>query len=317
MYCQAMSTESAQPRTYWAMVSLFCSLGPETTHNCMNRLISLVVLDTVSKTGADVGDILAKLNRKEDIAVLNWLTPVDYNSQQSDFISRRQPKTGQWLLDSKMYQDWLNTSNQTLFCPGIPGAGKTILTSIVINDLVTKASKHGKTGVAYIYFNFQRKSEQTIENILRSLLKQLAQTLPSMPDDVKYLYDRETEKGIRPLLGEIIGALQSASAKYSRVFIILDALDECETSHGYLPTLQSQIIDLQARAQLNVFATSRHIPGIEERFKGCLVQEVLASEEDVRNYIDSHMVHLPKFVQKDQSLQHDIKDKLVRAVEGM
>jgi hypothetical protein len=75
---------------------------------------------------------------QEHHAILDWLTPIDYASQQNDYLTRRQPGTGQWLLDSAEYQIWVPTSQQTLFCPGIPGAGKTILTSIVIDHLSTR-----------------------------------------------------------------------------------------------------------------------------------------------------------------------------------
>jgi hypothetical protein len=64
--------------------------------------------------------------------VLDWITLIDYAPQLNDFIARRQAGTGQWLLDSTEYQTWVETNKQTLFCPGIPGAGKTILTSIVV-----------------------------------------------------------------------------------------------------------------------------------------------------------------------------------------
>lgn len=299
------------------MVSLLCSLGPEMTHNCVNRLISLVVLDTVSKTGADVGDILAKINRKEDIAILNWLTPVDYTSQQRDFIHRRHLKSGQWFLASKVYQDWLNTNNQTLFCPGIPGAGKTILASIVVEDLITRTIEHGKTGVAYIYFSFRRKNEQTIDHVIRCLLKQLARGLSSLPKDVKYLHEREQEQGTQPSSDDIFAALQTCSAAYSRVFVILDALDECQNFHRYLSTLLFQVEGLRASTKLNLFATSRPIPDIEILFEKHIKQEIRASDEDVHNYIEGHIAHFPKFVLRDQCLQDQIKDELVQTVEGM
>jgi hypothetical protein len=67
--------------------------------------------------------------------IINWHSSVDHATQQSDFISRRQEGTGQWLLNSDEFQAWLNKSKQTLFCPGIPGAGKTMITSIVVNYL--------------------------------------------------------------------------------------------------------------------------------------------------------------------------------------
>ena len=87
----------------------------------------------MSETEAHIETMRYKLNSDKDIKILDWLTPVDYGPQQTDNIRRRQPGTGQWLLDSAEYQTWLKTSKQTLFCPGIPGAGKTILTSIVID----------------------------------------------------------------------------------------------------------------------------------------------------------------------------------------
>src|SRR6267154_535868 len=76
--------------------------------------------------------------QREHETILNWLTPIDYVSQQNDFITRRQKGTGTWLLDSIEYQSWRERKKQTLFCPGIPGAGKTILTSIVVEELTTR-----------------------------------------------------------------------------------------------------------------------------------------------------------------------------------
>jgi hypothetical protein len=174
--------------------------------------------------------VRAKLDRKEDLEILNWLTRTDYGPQHSDFLERREPRTGQWLLDSIEYQDWLRTDKQTLFCPGIPGAGKTILTSVVIHDLITLFSEDSSVGIAYIYCNF-RQSEQKIHNLLTSLLKQLAESQSSMPESIKDLYDHynvKRPKRERPTLEEISKTLHSVVAKYSRVFIVVDALDECQ-----------------------------------------------------------------------------------------
>ena len=118
--------------------------------------------------------------------ILGWSAPFDYAAQQHDFISRRQAGTGQWLLDSTEFKRWLETDNQTLFCPGIPGAGKTIITSIVVDKLTTQICADPKIGIAYIYCNYRRQDEQKIDDLLASLLKQLVERLPSLPDTVKY-----------------------------------------------------------------------------------------------------------------------------------
>jgi Cdc6-like AAA superfamily ATPase len=118
--------------------------------------------------------VASKLNRNEDVEILNWLTDIDYGPQQTDYIRRRQAETGQWLLDSSEFEAWVENNNQTLFCPGIPGAGKTILTSIVVDNLTSRFRNDSKTGIAYIYCNFGRRDKQKIDDLLSSLLKQLA-----------------------------------------------------------------------------------------------------------------------------------------------
>src|SRR4051812_14629575 len=85
-----------------------------------------------------VGELLHVQHNQEHETILKWLTPIDFAPQHSDYLRRRQPGTGQWFLDSADYQAWLHTRRQTLFCPGIPRAGKTILTSVVVHDLCNR-----------------------------------------------------------------------------------------------------------------------------------------------------------------------------------
>lgn len=264
-----------------------------------------------------VEKVEGKLDRKEDAEVLKWLTNIDYGPQQSDNLQRRQPGTGQWLLDSTEYSTWLNTDKQTLFCPGIPGAGKTILTSILVDDLCKRYPNDTSIGVAYVYCNFQQKGEQTAYDLLASLLKQLVQGQSSLPSGVKDLYSQHQAKKTRPSIDEISKALQSVAAIFSRVFIIVDALDECQASNKCRSTLLLEIFNLQAKTKANFFATSRRIPDIERAFKGYPSLEILASDEDVQKYLDSQMSELPGCVSKRPELQEEIKIKIVKAIDGM
>ena len=259
----------------------------------------------------------SKLDKKEDLQVLEWITPVDYGRQHSDFLRRRQPGTGQWLLDSAEYQDWLKTSEQILFCPGIPGAGKTILTSIVVNDLTTSFQNDSSIGIAYLYCNFRRQDEQKVDDLVASLLKQLSQERSSLPDSVKDLYNRHKAKQTRPSLEEISRALHSVVAMYSRVFIVVDALDECQVSDGCRTKFLTEIFNLQNRYGTNTLATSRFIPEIVDLFKGTVSLEIRASSEDVERYLEGHIGQLPSFVQQNRQLQEDIKIGISDAVDGM
>lgn len=70
----------------------------------------MIVLETASKSAQDVAQVKSKLDRKEDMEILDWIMPFDYGPQHADHIRRRQPGTGQWLIDSPEYQSLLNKS---------------------------------------------------------------------------------------------------------------------------------------------------------------------------------------------------------------
>ena len=251
----------------------------------------------------------------EDFSILRWLTPIDYGSQQSDFLGRRQAGTGQWLLDSAEYQKWLDTDQQVLFCPGIPGAGKTILTSIVVDNLSTMFQNNPTIGIAYLYCDFRRSYEQTIGDFLMCLLRQLAQNQSSMPVSVQDLYDRHNKNQRRPSFEDVSRALYSVAAMYSKVFIIVDALDECQVSEGSRSRLLSEIFTFQQKCRVNILATSRFIPEITEKFKGYTWLEIRAHDEDVRAYLEGRILRSGRNFLRN--LPESIKTKIIKAVDGM
>src|SRR5204863_4048651 len=134
------------------------------------------------------------------------------------------------------------------FCPGMPGAGKTILTAIVIEHLWTKFQNDASIGIAYLYCNFRKQDEQKPIDLLLSLLKQLVQEQSSMTESVKSLHKHHNRKRTRPSLDEIVKVLLSVITNYSRTFLIIDALDECQVSNEGHRKFLSEILNLQSRA---------------------------------------------------------------------
>jgi Cdc6-like AAA superfamily ATPase len=232
-------------------------------------------------------------------------------------IRGRQEGTGEWLLESNEFQHWVNHNGQILFCPGIPGAGKTVITSIVVEYLSTKFENDASIGIGYLYSNFRRQQEQNRENLLLNLLKQLARGQPSMPESVETLYGRHEKKKTRPLLAEIAKTLNSVVSGYTRTFIIIDALDECHNFDRNLTSFLSEIFNLRSNTGANIFATSRFIPEITKEFEGSLSVEIRASDGDMQKYVAGHISRLPKFVSDSPELQREIEAEIISAADGM
>ncbi|KGO40643.1 hypothetical protein PEXP_071470 [Penicillium expansum] len=269
---------------------------------------------TMAATKQTLEHLNERQESSEQSCILDWLSGVDYTLQQSDLLARRQEGTGQWLLVSEEYTHWLRTPRATLFCPGIPGAGKTICCAILVDDLTTRFENKPDVGIAYIYCNFNRQDEQKAQDLLLSLLKQLSQKRTSIPDAVKDLYKRYKTTSTRPRFDEISKALHSAVCTYSNVFILIDALDECESTCR--TRVLGEIMKIHASAGANVLATSRPTE-VHDLFESGDFLEIRAHEDDVRRYLDGNMFRLPGFVRRNITLQEEIMTVISRHVQGM
>jgi len=263
-----------------------------------------------------------QVENREDIelreAVLKWLTPIDYAPQQHDFFSRRHEGTGQWLLDTDEFKQWLGPgTHHTLYCPGIPGAGKTILASIVIDHIHSRFQSDDKVGLAYIFFDFRRQSDQNLDSLFSSLLKQLLQGRSHLPDYVRSLYATHKPGRMRPPVNKILAALHVAASAYLRVFCVIDALDECASMNGTRMGFLSELFNLRAGCRLSLLVTSRFIPEIHEQFHDDALLEIRAGHADVIQYVAGQSRHLPAFVGRNRDLQKEIETAIVGSVKGM
>jgi hypothetical protein len=293
---------------------------PDDIRDLRNRLcsnIGLLNAINVRITRNGILELLEHKNNEQDQKCLDWLSPTNYAVQQSDYIGRRQPGTGVWLLESSTFQSWIERPQQTLFCPGIPGAGKTILASVVVDELEAQFGNERDVGIAYIFCSFENRDDkmQNPESLLASLLRQLAQDLVALPDGIVALYDKHGIKGTRPSFDETRKALRLVVRHLPRVFIVIDALDECRRLA--ISQILDELFDLQATHNLNILATSRFIPEIMAKFQDKPTEEIRAAKADVITYLNANMNKLHASVLRNQQLQQKIANDISDAAGGM
>ncbi|KAF5689763.1 ankyrin repeat protein [Fusarium circinatum] len=241
--------------------------------------------------------------------------------EQSKFRNQRQSGTANWFFEAEEFRTWIATCGQTLFCPGIPGAGKTILASTVIDYIESTSKDDLSIGLAYIYCNFQRYDLQNPDELLSILLKQLVAKLPSLPVDINSLYASHKERQKRPERQDIFNALQNVVAQHSKVYLIVDALDEYGPSGSSRESFLSLLRKLQRRHKINVLMTSRFdtriIAEIDNIFGNVIELEILGSTEDIARYVEHNLSILPSAIKGNKSLNEDIIKKISESAKGM
>jgi NACHT domain len=218
-------------------------------------------------------------------------------------------------LKSTPFVEWLEGEKKTLFCPGIPGAGKTMIASIVINHLKT-SFPDDKTGRAYLYCIYKRQDNQKADDLLASLLGQLAARQSVVPGSIRKLYG-EYQKGEKSRLSqnEIREELHKIIKTYSRTFIVIDALDECGTDH-VRSELLSEVYKLQEGSDTRLMVTFR--PSIVLECPSSVAElEIRAHEEDIEEYLNGRMSELRSVVQDNNELQCKIRTRIMTLVDGM
>src|SRR6266536_4322083 len=106
--------------------------------------------------------------------MLRWLITTDPSHNHNRACDLHESHTGRWLIDSPEYKDWICGPNRFLWLHGIPGAGKTVLLSFVVENIKRgcKDTAPDGTGWEYNYCYFGRDQDET-PHLLRWVINQL------------------------------------------------------------------------------------------------------------------------------------------------
>jgi hypothetical protein len=273
------------------------------------------IVDATSEIRSGTISLLDDAAVRHKLDLMRWICPVDYHVQQRDFIDRHQTGTGQWFLQDTMFQEWDRSKDATLFCPGVPGAGKTIMAALVVNHLLR--SQHlPNEPVAFIYCNYKRQSEQSGKHMISSILRQIVDIHHEVPNPVQDFYKCHITKRSTPSSDETRQIVEVVSRDLQRLTIVVDALDECETRARQ--EFLSAVDTLRGQCEVRILATSRFLPAIEfhSAFLGKPKLEVRASNEDLETYIRSRASEFNQIASKPGLLE-TLVSSTVGATRGM
>ncbi|KAF7341369.1 Ankyrin repeat-containing domain [Mycena venus] len=196
----------------------------------------------------------------------------------------------------------------------MPGAGKTVLCAIVVDHLRTSLD-HENIRIAVVYLNHKETEAQSPSNVLASIWRQLIIEQPLSPT-VERLYVKHREQRTRPSLDDTHGVLYSTVSQLSRVFIVVDALDEYPEEQR--DTLLERLSILGPSVTLMV--TSRPHINIKHVIPEFEVIEIRAAKDDIRQYLEGQIrksQRLSRHVKNAPDVRQALETRIVEGCDGM
>ncbi len=274
--------------------------------------LSAAIRDELQGVVKGVEGLRISQDRDRRKNALSQLTSVDFEANHADIRSRRVDGTGGWFLESAQFSFWRrHECSSILWCPGIPGSGKTTLSSLVIDDLRGEIAKNPCAGLAGIYCSY-RNTQSTL-NLMGSIIRQLLEPLDIEPPSTPL-----TLENARAVMPEIL-------TSYSKVTLVIDALDECEdraTLMKELQKLMQSISDGLSKTLIHIVITGRNSVSsdVERVLKPAFQLEIRSKDDDVRMFLQQ-ILHehgqLSQWVTESPEFGSSIIDAILCRLSGM
>ncbi|KAH8586783.1 C2H2 domain-containing protein [Bisporella sp. PMI_857] len=247
------------------------------------------------------------------LAILDWFSAAQ--STTADHETFREIRTpyagsGSWILKHEKIQNWKEMDtpvSSIMWMNGIPGAGKTILASVIVDSCLQDTSY--TTG--YFYCREDDPEKNDCISIYRSLLSQLLNHSRGL---IPYCYDKYMSSGELNLTSTALAEqlLKLCFEKIPKQFIIIDGLDECSPAQRKLVlsffTSMVDKCDEREPGKLRILFVSQDFPDIEKALQVADVMKL--GPEDNENDIKAYVYDWSKKIKKKYYL-NDIQLKFI------
>ena len=186
--------------------------------------------------------------------------------------------------------------------------------SIAVDHLRGKLEGQ-EVAISCVYCSYKDQAIQTPTSLVASILYQILTITMFISDNLRALYERHELKKTRPTLEELFAELQASVHNLEKVFVIIDAIDECSdvTREEFL----IQMRKLQPAA--NLMITTRPASHVANGFPEAACVEIRAKDTDVRSYCEAKIRsdYRLRLMREDVELKNDVISKLVANAQEM
>ena len=154
----------------------------------------------------------------------------------------------------------------------------------VVIDYLTNNYPSEDTKIVYLYCDYKDQAVQTAPNLIACLARQIIGCPKVLPQQLEEMHKELEHQRRRPSFDELRKLLMNLCDQYDRVYVIVDALDECEAIQER--RLLLPVLEELPRTFGRLFVTSRpNNEDISNTFGKQSKITVAASESDLRQYV--------------------------------
>lgn len=182
--------------------------------------------------------------------------------------------------------------------------------STVVEYLKGRSDRNAEP-VIYFFFDFNESKKQQIFGCVSSLISQLSWFRPSSHARLLKLYTNSRDGQEKPSLNDLLVLLDTMLKDFEAVYIVIDALDECEGRSDLLRSL----IQIHAMNSSRILFTSRQEGSIETYLEDHLTHRIVIEPTMVDSDISLHIQQrVRRFPQK---VRQEVQATLTKEAQGM
>ncbi|TFK19389.1 hypothetical protein FA15DRAFT_176700 [Coprinopsis marcescibilis] len=240
------------------------------------------------------GVVGAGVTSKDDAQrISSWLSTMDIAAIRTKISTRvsasRIKRTGDRVVRTDGFQEWIKQRGRTLCVTGPSGAGHTVLATAVINYLQHLAKNFNNVSVAYVYCNHSGPS--SITEILLSFIKQQLDERPeNLLPTVLPLYVLHQQNDTVPSFLELVQVLKQISQTSPTNFYVLDGVPDHDSDAF------TNLINALTSLNVNSFLlpqTDRLVPQLHHLVPALLSIEATIEEGDINIMLKELYVRSP------------------------
>ncbi|KAH7109984.1 hypothetical protein EDB81DRAFT_832722 [Dactylonectria macrodidyma] len=275
---------------------------------------------TMETVKTQVDSLVSSVQNTTNGKIFRWFFPNDWSYQHSQAQSKHHSGTGTWLLENPQLDKWMENPGSVFWIHGIPGCGKTVLISAVIEHI--RQTMTVNSAVAYYYFRFDDDRTMSVSNLLGSIIVQLCviDAATALPLLEKTYQSQPSCHGSRPSLSILTITLKELLKLHQReVYLVVDALDECSN----YAELENWLVDVKSWRfdWVHMLVTSRRVPHVENSLEnlGCrqLAVQNSSVDADISIFLSSTLSNEKGFRRIPPQLRNEVQQKLVQGAHGM